>query len=119
MVATKLLESLGARVDTADDGVEGVEAVQRKPYDLVLMDIQMPRMDGVEATRRIRALDGEIASIPIVALTANVMASQLETYLKVGMNGVAAKPISVPALLDQIGRAVVAPKAETEAEHAA
>ena len=119
LVATKLLESLGARVDTADDGVEGVEAVQRKPYDLVLMDIQMPRMDGVEATRRIRALDGEIASIPIVALTANVMASQLETYLKVGMNGVAAKPISVPALLDQIGRAVVAPKAETEAEHAA
>ncbi len=119
MVATKLLESLGARVETAEDGVEGVEAVRQRPYDLVLMDIQMPRMDGVEATRQIRALEGEVANIPIVALTANVMASQMQAYLEVGMNGVAAKPISLPALLGEIARAIhahEAPGAVNESE---
>ncbi len=105
LVARKILESLGARVDTAEDGIEGVEAVQRRPYDLVLMDIQMPRMDGVEATKCIRALAGDVKEIPIVALTANVLANQRESYLAVGMNGVAAKPISPPALLAEIVQA--------------
>ncbi len=83
------------------------------------MDIQMPRMDGVEATRQIRALEGEVANIPIVALTANVMASQMQAYLEVGMNGVAAKPISLPALLGEIARAIhahEAPGAVNESE---
>ena len=118
MVATKLLESLGARVEIAEDGVEGVEAVRQRPYDLVLMDIQMPRMDGVEATRQIRALEGDVANIPIVALTANVMASQMQTYLEVGMNGVAAKPISLPALLGEIARAFQAHDASDAANEA-
>ena len=109
MVATKLLESLGATVETAEDGLEGVEAVSQRRYDLVLMDIQMPRMDGVEATRQIRAMEGEVANIPIVALTANVMASQMQTYLEVGMNGVAAKPISLPVLLNEIAKAIDRP----------
>ena len=105
LVARKILESLGAQVDTAADGIEGLEAVQGHSYDLVLMDIQMPRMDGVEATRRIRGLDTEVAAVPIIALTANVLAHQREAYLAAGMNGVAAKPISPPALLAEIVRA--------------
>jgi len=102
LVARKMLESLGAAVDTANDGLEGLQAVQERSYDLVLMDIQMPQMDGVEATRRIRALKGEVATIPIIALTANVMAHQLESYTAAGMNGVVAKPISPPALIGAI-----------------
>ncbi len=109
MVVRKLLESLGAAVETASDGVEGVSAVERGGYDLVLMDIQMPRLDGIEASRRIRALKGPAARIPIIALTANVMSHQREVYLAAGMNGVSAKPISAPALLAEIARALAEP----------
>ena len=104
LVASKILESLGATVATAADGIEGLLAVQERAYDLVLMDIQMPRMDGVEATRRIRALDSPTARIPIVALTANVMSHQREAYLAAGMNGVVAKPVSPPGLVAEIAR---------------
>ncbi len=102
LVASKMLESLGARVETAEDGVEGLKAVQERPYDLVLMDIQMPNMDGIEATHRIRALKGEVANIPIIALTANVMAHQLQVYTAAGMNAATAKPISPAALIEAI-----------------
>jgi PAS domain S-box-containing protein len=104
LVATKILEGLGAVVETAEDGLYGVEAVMANPYDLVLMDVQMPRMDGVEATRQIRALPGGQASIPIVGLTANVMLHQWKTYRAAGMDGIACKPISPRALLSEIGR---------------
>ena len=102
LVASKMLESLGASVDTAEDGVEGLKAVQLRPYDVVLMDVQMPNMDGIEATHRIRALKGQVSTVPIIALTANVMAHQVETYLAAGMNGAVAKPISPTALLAAI-----------------
>ena len=104
LVAGKILEGLGAAVHTADDGVLGLRAVQDAPYDLVLMDVQMPNMDGVEATRRIRLLGGAVSAVPIIGLTANALAHQRAGYLAAGMNGVAAKPISPPALLAEIAR---------------
>ncbi|MEO6340132.1 MAG: PAS domain-containing protein [Caulobacteraceae bacterium] len=106
LVATKILEGLGAQVTTADDGVLGVEAVMAMTFDLVLMDVQMPRMDGVEATRTIRALDGPVSRVPIVGLTANVMLHQWQEYREAGMDGVASKPISPRALLTEIARVI-------------
>ena len=104
MIATKLLENLGASVETAADGLLGVEAASRGAFDLILMDVQMPGIDGLEAARRIRALGGPVAAIPIVALTANVLAHQRQSYLEAGMDGVVGKPISPAALLAEIAR---------------
>jgi CheY-like chemotaxis protein len=103
MIASKLLEQLGASVETAADGYLGVEAAQRG-FDLILMDVQMPGIDGVEAARRIRALGGPVAQTPIVALTANVLSHQRQAYLDAGMDGVVGKPISPAALLTEIAR---------------
>ncbi|MEW5684715.1 MAG: PAS domain-containing protein [Pseudomonadota bacterium] len=105
MIVTKLLENMGASVETAVDGLAGVEAATRGGFDLILMDIQMPGIDGVEATRQIRALGGTAAMAPIVALTANVLAHQRHAYLEAGMDGVVAKPISPGALLAEIAEA--------------
>jgi two-component system, sensor histidine kinase len=104
LVATKMLGQLGAEVTTADNGAEGVAAMEAGDFDLVFMDIQMPVMDGVEATRRIRAMAAPKCHVPIVATTANVMPAQLETYRKSGINGVVAKPISPAALLSEVAR---------------
>jgi two-component system, sensor histidine kinase len=104
LVATRMLAALGAEVETADDGAQGVDRAAASEYDLIFMDIQMPVMDGIEATRRIRALPGPAAQTPIVATTANVMAHQIEAYRQVGMDGHVAKPISPAALLGEIAR---------------
>ena len=105
LIATKLLENLGAQVETAVDGYAGVEAAARGGFDLVLMDIQMPGIDGLEAARRIRALGGAAAQTPIIALTANVLAHQRRAYLDAGMDGVVGKPIAPAALLTEIAQA--------------
>lgn len=102
LIATKLLKNLGARVETAIDGYEGVEAAARGGFDLILMDIQMPGIDGLEATRRIRALGGGLSDLPIVALTANVLSHQRQSYLDSGMDGVIGKPISPTDLVREI-----------------
>ncbi len=103
-VLPRILEALGVVVDTAEDGAEGVELAARGGCDLVLMDIQMPGMDGIEATRRIRAMDGPMASTPILAVTANVLADQRTSYADAGMDGVVAKPVSAGALIAEIAR---------------
>ncbi len=108
LVATRILEELGARVQTADDGLLGLEAIQALPFDLVLMDVQMPRMDGIEATRRVRSLSGPEARVPIIGLTANALSHQLLSYAEAGMNGVASKPISPAALVMEIARVLAA-----------
>jgi PAS domain S-box-containing protein len=105
MIASRMLEAMGARVESAEDGASGVEAAQRG-FDLILMDIQMPGMDGIEATRRIRALDGEVGRTPILAMTANAMAHQQAGYLAAGMNGAIAKPLSPTALIQTIAIAL-------------
>jgi signal transduction histidine kinase/CheY-like chemotaxis protein/putative methionine-R-sulfoxide reductase with GAF domain len=91
-LALLLLESMGYRADVVSNGVEAVEALNRLPYDLVLMDVQMPEMDGLEATRRIRA-DGPSPQPRIVAMTANAMQGDREACLTAGMDDYLAKPI--------------------------
>jgi PAS domain S-box-containing protein len=105
MIASRMLEAMGAHVEIAEDGASGVAAAQRG-FDLILMDIQMPGMDGIEATRRIRAQDGEIGRTPILAMTANAMAHQQAGYLAAGMNGAIAKPLSPAALIQTIALAL-------------
>ncbi len=92
-LAVAILEHAGHQVDIADNGVEAVAAVQRKDYDVVLMDNQMPVLDGIQATRQIRALAPPKCNIPIIALTANAMAGACEQYLAAGMNDYVSKPI--------------------------
>jgi PAS domain S-box-containing protein len=104
LVVTRMLSELGAQVDTAENGAEGVARARRGGYDLIFMDIQMPVMDGVQAAREIRALPGPVGRTPIVATTANVLAHQIETYRDSGMDGCVAKPISPGALLVEIAR---------------
>jgi PAS domain S-box-containing protein len=104
MIATKLLEAMGAKVATAEDGYLGVEAASAGGFDLILMDVQMPGIDGLEAARRIRALGGPASQTPIVALTANVLSHQRAAYLDAGMDGVVGKPISPAVLIGEIAR---------------
>jgi PAS domain S-box-containing protein len=104
LVVTGMLGQLGADVETAENGAEGVAAVERGDFDVIFMDIQMPVMDGMEATRRIRAMASPKCDVPIVATTANVMPAQLAAYRQCGVSGVVAKPISPAALLAEVSR---------------
>jgi CheY-like chemotaxis protein len=87
-----MLRHLGLNADVANDGVEAVEALQAKNYDLILMDWQMPRMDGLEATRRIRSLSFEAKPI-IIAVTANAMSGDIDKCIEAGMDDYLSKPI--------------------------
>ncbi len=94
LVAKAKVERLGYAVDVVSDGLEALEAVRSEDYGVILMDIQMPRLDGVSATKQIRALPDPVkASTPIIALTANAMKGDEEGYLEAGMNGYLSKPI--------------------------
>jgi len=100
-----MLEPFGITVDTANDGVAGVEAVRQGGYDLVLMDIQMPGMDGLTATRRIRAMtDAPGWRTPIVAMTANVLPEQVANCIAAGMDDHLGKPINPSRLLEAVAR---------------
>jgi CheY-like chemotaxis protein len=105
MVLLAMLKRLGQTVEVVGDGAKAVEAVRAKDYDLVLMDVQMPDMDGYEATRRIRALDeARASSLPIVALTANVVPGHEALSLEAGMNDHVAKPLTLARLTDLLNR---------------
>ena len=93
-----LLSLQGVICETANDGAQGLAAASRGGWDVILMDIQMPVMDGVEATRRIRALDAEASAVPIIAVTANTLDDQLLTYAEAGMNDCIGKPVNPPEL---------------------
>ncbi len=93
------LEKEGHRVDVANNGIEAVEAARRATYDLILMDVNMPEMDGITATRKIRELGGDKARIPIVALTADAMKGDRERLLALGMDEYVSKPLERDKLL--------------------
>jgi len=108
-VARRFLERLGCRVTVAEDGLEGIKAYEGGGHRLVLMDVNMPVMDGYCAARRIREAEGGRTRIPIVALTANAMTGQLERCLEAGMDGLLTKPLDVEhleAVLQRFGMAM-------------
>ena len=113
MVAEALCEMFDCTSETAEDGEEAVEAASRGRFDLILMDIKMPRMDGIAATQAIRALGGPAGEVPIVALTANVDPDDARTYLAAGMCCVVEKPIKPDRLLQAINLALASPAAAT------
>ncbi|MDR2301276.1 MAG: PAS domain-containing protein [Deltaproteobacteria bacterium] len=101
LVASRILNNAGFVVDIAKNGLEAVEMVQKTKYDLVLMDIQMPEMDGLTASKTIRALKG-FAELPIVAMTAHAMSGDRELSLSAGMNDHVSKPIDISELFDAL-----------------
>ena len=103
-VARAILEAVGAEVDTADDGAQALDRLGEKTFDLVLMDIHMPRMDGLEALSRIRAGHGGQADIPVIALTADAMNENRVRFLAVGFQDVQAKPIQPAQLVESLAR---------------
>ncbi len=113
-VASEILRGLGAQVSVAANGAQAVEMVAQGEYQAVLMDVQMPQMDGYEATQAIRR-DGRFAALPIIAMTANAMKEDRERCLAAGMNDYVAKPIDPNLLLQTLDRYVVA-SAQTPAK---
>jgi GAF domain-containing protein/CheY-like chemotaxis protein len=105
-LALRLLQQMGYRADVAGNGVEAIECVQRQPYDVVLMDVQMPEMDGLEASRRITAKWPVNERPRIVAMTANAMQGDREACLAAGMDDYVTKPIRVEALVESLLRVV-------------
>ena len=105
-IAVAILEEAGFLIDVAKDGVEAVDKMVSAPagyYDIILMDVQMPRMDGYEAARQIRALeDPRKAAIPIVAVTANAFEEDRKIAMEAGMNGHLAKPYDIPAIMETL-----------------
>ncbi len=104
-VALLIIKNLGLHADVAADGQEALKALETKAYDLVLMDMQMPVMDGYEATRHIRNPESTVRNhkIPIIAMTANAMVGDREKCLTAGMNGYVSKPVDPSALADELG----------------
>jgi PAS domain S-box-containing protein len=104
LVATAIVEQLGYQVDGANNGAEALAAVQSTRYDVILMDCLMPVMDGYQATRRIRRLEGPCRHTPIVALTASSNTGDREKCLAAGMNDYVSKPFVPAALGDVLAR---------------
>ena len=92
VVAQELLSTTGLIIDTADNGLQAVEKAKAKPYDLILMEMQMPKMDGVTATRLIRQIPGR-QTVPIIAMTANAFSEDRARCMDAGMNDFLSKPV--------------------------
>lgn len=105
-ITCRLIESIGCSIDVAEDGQKGLKAFSNAPlyhYDAVLMDIKMPNMDGLEATRRIRALTREDAgSVPIIAMTANAFEEDIRDTKAAGMNEHLVKPVNPSVLFETL-----------------
>ncbi|MFZ5608262.1 MAG: PAS domain-containing protein [Pseudomonadota bacterium] len=107
-----LLDKHGHDVTIVENGVDALEMVQIQDFDIIFMDIQMPKMDGLAATRAIRKLGGAKGKVPIVALTSHAMAGQRESYLATGMTDFLAKPIDARQLLNVVETAGILPRPE-------
>ncbi|MBC7397758.1 MAG: response regulator, partial [Bdellovibrionales bacterium] len=103
-VAVKTLEKQGFLMTLANHGLEALELLKQQTFDLILMDCQMPEMDGYEATRRIRAYPLAVRNIPIIAMTANAMKGDRERCLQAGMNDYITKPFHLTELLSAVNQ---------------
>jgi PAS domain S-box-containing protein len=106
LVTRSVLAKYGIMADFVGNGLEAIEAVRQRPYDVVLMDVHMPEMDGLDATRAIRSLKSERAQVPIIALTANAFAQDIDRCRSVGMNGHVGKPFRKEDLIIAIAGAL-------------
>lgn len=107
VIIGSIMKKAGHEVSFAGNGKEAIAAVEADDFDLVLMDIRMPEMSGVEATRVIRDLDGPKSDIPIIALTADIMADNRKSYLSAGMDDCVGKPIDQDELMAAISKAIM------------
>ena len=103
-LAVRILEQMGYRADIASNGIEAVESIERQTYDVILMDVQMPEMDGLDATRNIRKL-AQVTQPHIIAMTANAMEGDREMCLAAGMDDYVSKPIRVNELVEALLKA--------------
>jgi two-component system cell cycle response regulator DivK len=103
MLVRRVLEAEGYRVVEAEDGFEGIKLLRSTTPDLVLMDINLPELDGYEVTRRLKQVPS-MARVPVIAMTANVMRGDREKTLAAGCDGYIAKPIDIDTLPDQIAK---------------
>ena len=117
LVAVSMLKAFDIQTNTACDGSEAVTAASRFNYDLILMDVRMPEMDGLEATRTIRLRGGRLTSVPIVALTANAFPEDIRACRDAGMNDIIVKPTRKKALIEIIDRLVSVSASQDPAEH--
>ena len=103
-VAVRTLKKLGCKVDAAVDGIDAIHQLEGQVFNLVLMDVQMPKMDGLEATKRIRELESHegTAHLPGIAMTAHALAEDRERCFNVGMDGYLTKPIDLSELSETI-----------------
>lgn len=113
-LAVAYLAKLGCEVATAKNGQMALERVQEQPFDVVLMDMQMPVLSGIEATQAIRALNGEVSGIPIIALTANAMKADIERCREAGMHDFVAKPMRIGDLARALSPFIVCIDAPVE-----
>ena len=118
MVAVQMLESLGAEVTLAVDGAEALEILERDSFDAALIDIEMPRISGIDLIRHLRGSDGPVSSLPLIALTAYVMREHRAAIDEAGADGVIAKPIlSIEKFGEDIVRFVSARQSATDESH--
>jgi signal transduction histidine kinase/CheY-like chemotaxis protein len=115
LVITRMLERLGHRVDNVANGLEAVEAVRTMPYDLVIMDMMMPEMDGLAATKAIRALGPATASLPVIGLTANVLDADRRACFDSGMNGFLTKPVTAMKLAQALQKTMMSDRVRLSA----
>ena len=103
-LAARMVEKFGFQVDVSGNGKEALSALERFKYDIVLMDVQMPEMDGLEATRRIRDKESRVMNhnVPVIAMTAHAMQGDKDLCIKAGMNDYTSKPVQPRDLLNKI-----------------
>lgn len=105
-IARKFIEKMGCKVDIASNGYEAIKAVKSRPYDLILMDMRMPEMDGITATKEIRKLESDLKNIPIIAMTANTTKEDKDVCIQAGMNDFISKPIKFDQLKNALQNVV-------------
>lgn len=101
-VTIEMLELMDCQVDLAEDGLQGVQMASENYYDLIIMDLQTPGIDGLEATKRIRMLPNETAKTTIIALTASALAGDREKCINAGMNDYISKPMEISTLEEKL-----------------